>query len=181
MSTNNKGIDYGMGQTNRDPKSGIRYGVISQNEVLQAWADESEAVYPCEVCEVPEDERECGGCDFCEPESFVYTREGYKAQSDSYGDIFVIESPYFTYAQFCSPCAPGACHLGNPLESPDEDNRAFCFGHDWFEDERAPYPVFEVETGRRVRPTPTTVIGDCDCCGAQHVVLDSNDRCRDCE
>ncbi len=37
--------DYGMGLTNIDKETGIRYGVISQNEVLQAWCDYSEAYY----------------------------------------------------------------------------------------------------------------------------------------
>jgi len=39
------GFDYGLGQTNIDKETGIRYGVINQNEVLQAWADSSEANY----------------------------------------------------------------------------------------------------------------------------------------
>lgn len=39
------GIDYGMGQTNIDHETGIRYGVIHQHHVLQAWCDESEADY----------------------------------------------------------------------------------------------------------------------------------------
>lgn len=40
------GIDYGLGQTNIDPVTGIRYGVISGNgDILQAWADSSEADY----------------------------------------------------------------------------------------------------------------------------------------
>jgi hypothetical protein len=30
------GIDYGMGQTNVNHETGIRYGVISQNSVMQA-------------------------------------------------------------------------------------------------------------------------------------------------
>lgn len=65
-------------------------------------------------------------------------------------DIFVSKSKFFTYAQFCSPCAPGACYLLNPLETPNDDNRAYCFGHDWFEDGVAPYPVYSVETGELV-------------------------------
>lgn len=40
-----KGIDYGMGATNIDNATGIRYGVIHQNEVCQAWCDSSEADY----------------------------------------------------------------------------------------------------------------------------------------
>ena len=40
-----KGIDYGMGQTNIDKSTGIRYGVISIHCVTQAWCDSSEAHY----------------------------------------------------------------------------------------------------------------------------------------
>lgn len=39
------GIDYGLGKTNIDTDTGIRYGVINQNEVLQAWCDSSEGEY----------------------------------------------------------------------------------------------------------------------------------------
>lgn len=41
MFTDNVGIDHGLGTTNADHSTGIHYGVISQNEVLQAWADNS--------------------------------------------------------------------------------------------------------------------------------------------
>ena len=41
----NVGIDYGMGTTNRDMDTGIRYGVVSIHEVSQAWCDESEGNY----------------------------------------------------------------------------------------------------------------------------------------
>jgi hypothetical protein len=44
------GIDYGMGRTNRDPDNGIRYGVISQHSVGQAWYDEAEADYGKPTC-----------------------------------------------------------------------------------------------------------------------------------
>ena len=30
------------------------------------------------------------------------------------------------------------------------DNRAYCLGHDWFDDNKAPYPVYSVETGREI-------------------------------
>lgn len=51
MSTQqNIGIDYGLGTTNIDLETGIRYGVISQNEVLQAWADDAEADYGDPTC-----------------------------------------------------------------------------------------------------------------------------------
>ncbi len=45
------GIDYGLGRTNIDHETGIRYGCISANgDVLQAWADSSEADYGEPLC-----------------------------------------------------------------------------------------------------------------------------------
>jgi hypothetical protein len=204
MSTNYKGIDYASGtNTNRDTATGIRYGVISQDDVGQSWFDSAEADYGSPTCpkcgnEAVQGEgkseqlengvavwtehtpaREdypnyrkhgCGeyACDGCRirfdgedaygdsPSGFTYEQDGYAAQCGEDGDIFIVKSPFFTYAQFCSPCAPGACHLGNPLEDPnpeeDSGNRAYCFGHDWFEDGVAPYPVYSVETGELVQP-----------------------------
>jgi len=125
------GIDYGRGMTNIDHETGIRYGVINQNEVLQAWADSSEAQYPgnCPYCgnEIAESlekltqMKKCPQCktkfdawfaDEIEPDVFTYEGEGYQAQqSGDDPDIFVIKSPYFTYCKFCSPCAPGAGYL----------------------------------------------------------------------
>lgn len=181
-TTSYAGINYAgpfAPETNRDPATGIRYGVISQNEVLQAWADSSEPDYPEAEVECPEcsttvlqtkvvsnDETdsacpECGAdlanefehaFDCIDSVNFVLDDGEYKATSDSYGDIFILSSPYFTYAQFCSPCAPGACHLENPLSEPIEDNKCYCFGHEFFEDSKAPYPVYLVSTGELVEP-----------------------------
>lgn len=172
--TNYKGIDYSNGQTNRNRTTGLRYGVIPQHDVIQAWADSSEPYYgkPTEVCKCPKCETkiaspetwgdtvvcECGHAfecelpDFAEPLSYHYESDGYAAECGEDGDIFVVASPYFTYAQFCSPCAPGACYLRNSLSEPDPNNRAYCFGHDWFEEGVAPYPVYSVATGELVKP-----------------------------
>jgi hypothetical protein len=69
---------------------------------------------------------------------------------DTGGDVWVIKSPYFTHAQFCSPCAPGACYLTNPLSTPLDSNKCYCLGADWFEDSKAPYPIYSVATGQPV-------------------------------
>ncbi len=149
-TTSYKGINYaGHTGVNQDKANGIRYGVMPQNEVLQAWADSSEAQYP----KREKGERQAAyerRMEFAEPIAFTYEREGYAASCGEDGDIFIVRSPYFTYAQFCSPCAPGACYLRNPLDEPDENNKAYCFGHDWFEGRVAPYPVYSVETGELV-------------------------------
>lgn len=185
----NRGIDYGMGQTNVDKENGIRYGVISQNEVLQAWADSSEGYYGKPTC------RECGNeamtiekfsernpdvetdnedkwkqephecadyiCPHCyrifgsesafsdEALSFYIDDGEYLAECGEDGDIFITKSPYYTRAQFCSPCAPGACYLTNPTE---DGEKAYCFGHDWFEDGKAPYPVYRMSDDTLVEP-----------------------------
>jgi hypothetical protein len=149
METTYKGIDYRCGTTNRD-ESGIRYGVISQHVVLQAWADSSEGYYPCNECQFEQGDDDCQD-QCCDAVSYYVNNADYAAESDDYGDIFITRSPYYTFAQFCSPCAPGACHLGNPLTEPNPNNKCYCFGHDWFEDGRAPYTVYDVKTGAAVR------------------------------
>ena len=163
-------IDYGMGLTNIDKKNGIRYGVIPQNAVLQAWADSSEGYYgrpdgaeclECGAwCVADKDtdwgdsvECECGESvvmelpDCGEPVSHYYTDDGYEAECGDDGDIFITKSKYYTLAEFCSPCAPGACYLLSPSETGE---KAYCFGADWFDEsiEACPYPVYEVTTGK---------------------------------
>jgi hypothetical protein len=202
----NHGIDYGMGTTNIDRETGIRYGVISVHEVTQAWCDSSEADYGeprCPECgndavdgdsaidndgilddlreegtftpeEIEDGDRQylgwkilhhaCGdyACDSCrllfdgedaygdEPLSFTLDDGEYKAEQGSDGDIFIFSSPYYTYAQFCSPCAPGACYLMNPTDT--DGPKAYCFSHDWFDGGKAPYPVYRVSDGTLVEP-----------------------------
>lgn len=163
------GIDYGRGLTNVSDvtlpgtETVVRFGVISMDEVLQAWCDESEAYYGkpnCPACgnELDADicdghECECGAvidwvgeeCYGYEPLSHYVDDGGYQAESDSYGDIFIIKSPYYTLCGFCSPCAPGA----GSLTDSGEDCAAFCFGPDWF-DGPVPHDIYEVKTGRLV-------------------------------
>lgn len=163
-----RGIDYGLGQTNIDQATGIRFGVIPQNDV-QAWADSSESIYPdpepieCESCggSGDIDEDECEDCDgtgrilddecVCECESIgaEVSDAEYDASCGDSGDIFITRSPYYTRAAFCSPCAPGACYLRDACE---DGERAYCFGHDWFEGGVAPYPVYSVKTNEVVQP-----------------------------
>ena len=181
-----KGIDYGGGITNIDKKTGIRFGVIHQNEVLQAWADSSEAEYGPPTCPkcgneadkldafgdsfkdgIPDDyttekyecdEFVCVDCKHVfgsesaygdEPLGFYLKDNEYEAQQDSCGDIFITKSPYYTRAEFCSPCAPGACYIINSREDGD---KAYCFGHDFFDFGKAPYPVYAVKDDSVVLP-----------------------------
>ena len=173
-----RGIDYGLGKTNIDFDTGIRYGVIPVRE-LDSWIYEelepqygdpccpkcgaegiapvtelsddiefeTEKDYACQECE------ECFWSDECFPESpFSHTLDDGKYQAEmgeECVDLFIFKSPYFTRAQFCSPCAPGACYLTSPTP---EGDMAYCFGHEWFEGGKAPYPVYSIETGELVEP-----------------------------
>lgn len=158
-----RGIDYGHGLSNIDMSNGIRFGVISANVVGEAWYEDAEANFgkpKCPDCEgevteaTPEQDKEwhCVKCKKSydtedvypsDPYSYYYDKEGITAeQTFDDTDIFIVKSPYYTRAQFCSPCAPGAGHLENPC---DDGMKTYCFGHDWFEGGEAPYPVYNVK------------------------------------
>ena len=172
-----RGIDYsGPGsQANRDPETGIRYGVISRNDLVHWALDDFEpdygdptcghcggdvvdydedvhgeydhtgyADFACEHCEKVFESGECYGD---EPHGWTLDDGDYQCPLDSSNDVWVFKSPYYTRAGFCSPCAPGACHLSSPC---DDGERCYCLGHDWFEGGQAPYPVYRVGTGEVV-------------------------------
>ncbi len=160
------GIDYGkISGVNRNSNTGIHYGVIPQHRVGEAWYEDCEGIYGPPHCPNCGDELDGDVCDGheCEcgytiewvgeecygdaPCAYGYGSHGYKAQAGSDGDIFVTDSPYYTLCAFCSPCAPGAGHL----TSEGDDCKAYCFGHEWFED-CAPYDVYDAETDELVVP-----------------------------
>lgn len=173
------GIDYGMGDSNIDKATGVRFGVINLNsEPVSEWAWESFEAdygnptcghcgneldeydsekhceyddqdgfdYACETCERTIDSQDAYGE---EPIGWVLDDGEYQATASADGDCFILKSPYFTHAQFCSPCAPGAGHLAHPC---DDGPRTYCFGHDWFRGRVAPYAVYRVDNGQRVYP-----------------------------
>ena len=170
----NAGIDYGLGRTNIDHKTGIRYGVISQNAVTPEALDDiitrgtdvgfenmrdqakndlaraiASAIDPYGQLHDPDDPDELAAeilddvewhcCDESGP--WEFEGEGYFVKLAQDGDVWVLKSPFYTHAQFCSPCAPGAGHLGSPCE---DGPKTYCLGPDWFEGGEAPYPIFNV-------------------------------------
>jgi hypothetical protein len=210
------GIDYGLGQTNIDRATGIRYGVISHHSVsLDSWNEVSEVQYgepTCPKCgneaitipshteasdppgawvhviqDIPEAYEEyeasryeakdfaCEDCEYLfgsesafgdEPLGFTFKDADYFAHcgTDGFG-IWIERSPFYTYAGFCSPCAPGAGDLDNALSptlTSDRDRydsnvgdhgvKTYCFGHDWFDGGVAPYRVFRVSDNSEVLP-----------------------------
>lgn len=172
---------------NRDLESGIRYGVISCNSLGDGFYDAQEMDYGtphCPKCgndaitimqDVPaayEDyetarhectDYACESCKYLFGSESAYPDEaqGWHIDDGEYkvidcldNDAMVIASPYYTIVQFCSPCVPGAGNLDNACE---DGARTYCFGHDWFEDNKAPYPVFLVFTGEPV-PAPESEV-----------------------
>ena len=160
------GTDFGLGRTNIDRETGIRYGVIPAGDVGQAWFEDAEAEYPppaCPNCET-EIDPDCEECPECgaeiaedqfydmEPISFFVDSPELRAtQSGDDCDIFVTRSEYYTFAPFCSPCAPGACYLRNGGNE-YRGEKAYCFGPEWFDGGIAPYPVYRVLDGTLVNP-----------------------------
>lgn len=188
-TTTYAGLDYGLGKTNIDIETCIRFGIISANALPEEIWEEFEPDYgepTCPKCgnealtwdkaratlddnlyawnhvKSECDDYACLSCKYIfgsesafSEEPFAHTLDNgqYKAQIDSSGDLWVFKSPYFTYAQFCSPCAPGACYLSNPLAEPNEANKCYCLGEEFFsDDEPAPYPIYSVATGELVQP-----------------------------
>lgn len=153
------GIDYGMTRTNVG-QDGYRFGVIGTSAV-PGWWDDCEPQYDVDF----EDENAALDCELeaaldCEPVGFVLKNEDYCASSNDHGDIFIEKSPYYTYAQFCSPCVPGAIHLDHPVGPQDSSPQGNCFGHDMFEDGIALYPVWSKATLRRVWPHEMFIVQD---------------------
>lgn len=169
MATEYKGIDYGRGITNKNLDTNIRYGVIHHSEIGQAWYEDAEPYYKptCPFCgnELKKgfDAKRCPACykridpdrdfDNLDPISFFFEDSEYCAeQTFDDPDIFILKSPYYTYSQFCSPCAPGAGYLMNELTTKDPNNKTYCFGHEWFESGKAPYTVYRVSDDSEVYP-----------------------------
>ena len=161
-----KGIDYSLGQSNFDRETGIHFGVISQHSILIEAMSDFEQDYgkpTCPECGNPVKESaevenadkdyHCTDCmesywsDVCfsdESLGFSYDSDGYRLMDCLDSDIFVLKSPYYTFAQFCSPCVPGAGNLETFVTG---GVKTYALGHDWFEDGKAPYPVYDVKTG----------------------------------
>lgn len=167
---------------NRNNETGIRYGVISTHALREFFWEDVENDYgdatcpkcgnPCvPVTDAHEDypqytkhgcaDHACENCKHTLDSSERFPDEAlgwhiddgeYKAIDCLDSDAMLIESPYFTYARFCSPCVPGACSMDSPIDAADIEGAAkcYCFGHDWFDGGRAPYPVYSVATGELV-------------------------------
>lgn len=120
---------------------------LSEEVTGADWFDHKD--YVCVDCE------QCYWSEFCFPEEalgYSYDRDGYKLTDCLDTDIFVLESPYFTYAQFCSPCVPGAGNLDTPMPE-GQGAKCYALGLDWFDDDNpCPYKssLWRVADGSKV-------------------------------
>ena len=148
-------VDYGRfpmangSLPNRDPETGIRYGIVSLNDLNEYTLDCFEPVYSlsCPACgneieEVPEN-CTCEHCDYNaerddewypdDPNCWKYDGEGYYLILNESNDIWVFKSPHTTTKwSHCSPCAPGAAYLDNGEEH--ENDPAYCLGPEWYDE-----------------------------------------------
>ncbi len=136
--------DYGPATCPKCGNEAADYNDLDE-EFVQDW-DRSHGCtdYACGQCRYVFDASEAYGD---EPNGYSYDSDGYVLTSCLDSDIMVIKSPYYTRAQFCWPCVPGAGNLDNPTE---DGPKTYCLGHDWFEDGVAPYPVYDLATGARI-------------------------------
>jgi len=180
-TTEYAGIDYGLGKSNVDTETGIRFGVIGQSaeglnldatqDIYQqgenlsfkgyqdevrkslrdalsdyfsdhkSWTGEKES----QLDRVTETSFDAISDDLNdqyqgENDRYLYERDGYVIQTTE-TELMILKSPYFTHAQYCSPCFPGGGNLETYCET---GPKTYCLGHDWFEDGKAPYPVLSV-------------------------------------
>lgn len=169
-----RGIDYSMGTANFDKETGIHYGAISQDSVMGEVLSEMEFDYgdpTCPECmstvvDFDDDTHEnykqfsrgcwdyaCENCALIFDGEDVYPEDplGMYIEDKDYtvvscldNDLMVINSPYYTYAQYCSPCVPGAGNIDNPLHK-DDGIKTYCLGKDFFDEySPLPYVVYRV-------------------------------------
>jgi hypothetical protein len=155
-------------RTEHSDPPGQWVSVVIDEEFPEGWEEEG-MDYVCEACKLVFDDSEAYGD---EPLGWYVDDGEYEASCDSYGNVFILKSPYYTYGPFCCPCAPGAIYLRDGEEPPEplpsgerlsswENRRAYCFDPEWFdawEDAQVtgvyngnktscPYPVYRVSDG----------------------------------
>jgi hypothetical protein len=229
-TTDYAGIDYGLGTTNIDETTGIRYGVISQHSLDPEALDEiyygshsTDLYYKRYVeevmqriestlrAELPDDigalytkiddtgvkrhETICDALtsalgDMFNDRSMIEVHEWVMSEvddttildelikiakeaadehmGDNYqgdeiyplyedktytvtrcldSDLMILKSPFFSNCSYCSPCVPGAGNLNTVCEG---GVKTYCLDETWFPDNKAPYPIYSVETGLKL-------------------------------
>lgn len=172
------GIDYGMGRTNIDSETGIRYGVLSKHDLAShAWdiiyseatdLDYAEAVENAksELAHAIKSVLEEYSANFNATELASDIIDDLDFNLESGGDsrryLYEGESETFSvlsdgdlmvtkskYYTLCSFCSP--CAPGAGYLGSDGNVKTYCLGPDWFSDDRPmPYDCFRVSDGSPV-------------------------------
>lgn len=119
-----------------------RYGLDHIDQYDQYSKYRSSEDFACPQCQL------IFGNDSAYPEdpiAWTYERQGFLLELDSQNDVWIFKAPYVTYAQYCSPCAPGACYLLVPCR---EGQGGLCYALDdsFFSKENScPYPLYSLD------------------------------------
>jgi hypothetical protein len=118
---------------------------------MATWPMSGCGDYACTLCRILFDSSEAYGDD---PIGFKLEDDDYTAVDCLDSDVMILRSPYYTYAPFCSPCVPGAGNLDSIQDERIDSTcpKTLCFGHEMFEERRAPYRVFRVADDTEVFP-----------------------------
>jgi hypothetical protein len=114
-------------------------GELTMHQIIPVlhWEDKGED-FVCLACQKSFDSSDCYPD---EAIGFHYDQDGYKLIDCLDTDVMILKSPFYSFAQFCSPCVPGAGNLESPMPN---GAKCYALGHDWFEEQIAPYPVYRV-------------------------------------
>ncbi len=172
-----RGIDYGRGTTNTDLATGIRFGIICQNELcgdsvndicmngtdvsnLNAVAEEKNKIRSRleneethseeqikELIEEIYEDEFPNGVDCCESGPWFYEQDGYEISLNG-SYISVLKSDFYTFVEFCTACFPGA---GNLSDYCSNGPKTYCLEEKWFsENQPCPYPIYRVDNDELV-------------------------------
>ena len=111
-----------MQTVNMNPKTGIRYGIISANDVDSEFLNDFDPVYADVFCSSCGEKLTDTYCSNCETENMeyqeqeqvghVYNRNGLHITADhDFIYLTVLKSPTVFKCRLCSPCYPNAGDL----------------------------------------------------------------------
>jgi hypothetical protein len=118
--------------------------------IIEECGSEMTADVVCEYISDPLEDDFSNSMSCTESGPYRYEQDGYILEECGNGDFFVIKSPFYAFCGECSPCAPNAGYLTS-----DGSMKTYCLGPEWFDDEQAPYDVYNVSDDKLIYGKPT--------------------------
>ena len=162
---------------NYDEKTGIAYGVISQNSInldaINSWYD-NDSVYDEYVKdleesvkngEMTEDEMDDNLSNYDNDYHHYYVVDDDGIDAEYFDDLnswYITKSPYYTFTKQCLPCCPGAGDLEASITKEEYGAgdhhtfmygtvKAYCLPKEYFDEySKIPYRVFRVDNDEEV-------------------------------